>query len=258
MSSSRVARSFNKEVEAVEKQIRSFLEKGDAAAVHELRATIRKLEASYSLIPKRYRRKSAKRYVHTARDLRRATNVLRDTDVILAALTSLPDPREYESLVVALQNSRSRDLKSIVRDARELVDTPKPQLSEEDLGRARLQKRVESLIEDLYADVNKELSNFLKTHDVKTMHELRKDSRRLRYALELYDGEGSGDVAKRLREIQDTLGAVRDDDLVIDYVRKARPPGKSRLFFREKAADRHAKIEEFVATHRAEGPLATS
>lgn len=257
MSSSRIVRAFNKSVGTVDEELRLLLEKGDAATVHDLRAAIRKLESSYSLVPKGSRPKPARRYVHAARDLRKATNALRDCDVILGALSSLPDTREYESLIGALRNSRTRDVKAILRDAQKLAGMDRPELSKDDLHGAAVQRRVEGMTGRLQGRVNKELSKFLKNHDVKTMHELRKDSRRLRYALELYDGKTSDDVLKRLREIQDSLGAVRDDDLVIDYVRRARPPGKSRLFFREKTAERHAKIEEFVAKHRAEGPFAT-
>jgi CHAD domain-containing protein len=258
MSSSRIARAFNKSLAAVDKELKSFLEKGDAATVHDLRAAIRKLESSYSLVPKAYRPRPVKKYVRSARELRKATNALRDCDVILAALSSLPVTREYEALIGALRNSRARDVRVVLRDAKDLAGKERPELSEDDLRGARVQRRMEDMTDRLQGRVNKELSKFLKTHDVETMHELRKDSRRLRYALELYDGEASGDVLNRLREIQNSLGAVRDDDLVIAYVRRARPPVKSRQFFREKTAERHAKIEEFVAKHRAEGPFATS
>ena len=255
LSPARVARTFNENIDAVDRRLRSFLEVGDAAAIHSLRGSMRRLEASYALVPKRYRPKQARRYVHAARKVRRETNSLRDSDVILAALSSITDTREYGPLIRSLQNSRARSLKPVLRDARAFADMKRPQLTEDDLRGATLQKRLASDIRRLRERVNRELAKFLKTHETETMHDLRKDSRRLRYALELSGGEDNDHTSKRLREIQNSLGAVRDDDLVIEYVRNAKPAGKSRLFFREKTAERHAKIEDFVTKQRSQGPL---
>jgi len=87
------------------------------------------------------------------------------------------------------------------------------------------------------------------------MHALRKDSKRLRHLLELTEREEAPPLLGRLRSIQDDLGAIRDHDLVIDYLRSRVRLTSTRSLVREEIAKRHARLEDFVTKNRGQGHI---
>jgi len=116
-------------------------------------------------------------------------------------------------------------------------------------------KRVDKVNDRLAKRVDKEFEEFLSTQEVEVMHALRKDSKRLRHLLELTERGEAPPLLGRLRSIQDDLGAIRDHDLVIDYLRSRVRLTSTRSLVREEIAKRHARLEDFVTKNRGQGHL---
>ena len=112
--------------------------------------------------------------------------------------------------------------------------------------------RVAKVEKRLAKRVDKEFEEFLSTQEVEVMHALRKDSKRLRHLLELTERGEAPPLLGRLRSIQDDLGAIRDHDLVIDYLRSRVRLTSTRSLIREEIAKRHARLEDF--RHEEQGP----
>ena len=132
-------------------------------------------------------------------------------------------------------------------------------MDSDDLAKDKIERRVEKVEKRLAKRVDKEFEEFLSTQEVEVMHALRKDSKRLRQLLDLssHDGdyEDAPHLIARLKSIQDDLGAIRDHDLVIDYLRSRVRLTSTRSLIREEIAKRHARLEDFVIKNRGQGRI---
>jgi len=83
---------------------------------------------------------------------------------------------------------------------------------------------------------------------IKDLHEMRKDCKRLRYLLEILPDQNK-EISKtitELEEMQDMLGSIHDDDIVIAYLRRVKRPKAIHHILDEEIAERNKKYEEFV------------
>ena len=251
---SRLAKSFNQSVEKVEARAQKFLEAGDAPNTQALRRATKRLRTAYSVLPRRLRRDPrVRRYVEASRRLSKATGQVRDLDTIAAWTSQLSDSKDRRSLLSGLEKARGSTLRGASREAKQLLETRTPSVEPERLPQPGLEKRVEKVERRLVKRVDKEFEEFLSTQEVEVMHELRKDSKRLRHLLELTRNGHAPPLLDRLRSIQDDLGAIRDHDLVIDYLRRMARLTSTRSLIREAIAKRHAKLEDFVTKNRGQG-----
>jgi len=128
-------------------------------------------------------------------------------------------------------------------------------VSRRELDEARVQRRFAKRQERLVKRVDDEFEEFLSTQEVDVMHALRKDAKRLRHLLELTGKNANDPLLKQLNSVQDELGAIRDHDLVIDYLRGRVKLTSTRPLVREEIARRHAGLEDFVTKYRGQGRL---
>jgi len=249
------AKAFNRNVATVESRLQDFLRSGDSPTTAALRKSIARLRTTYSVLPKEVRRDPrAKRYVSVSKKLSKAVGKVRDIDTIAAWTMQLPDGKDQRSFISDLGRLRGSTLKTAMLKARKLRKTKSPLLdvgaSDDDHGgrQAKVEKR-------LARRVDQEFEEFLSSQEVEMMHALRKDSKRLRHLLELTERGEAPPLLARLRSIQDDLGAIRDHDLVIDYLRSRVRLTSTRSLVREEIAKRHARLEDFVTKNRGQGHL---
>jgi CHAD domain-containing protein len=167
----------------------------------------------------------------------------------------IPDGKDQGSFISDLERLRASNLRAALLKAKKLRNAKTPSLDlrdHDDLDGGRRAVKVERRLE---RRVDKEFEEFLTTQEVVVMHALRKDARRLRHLLELTKNGVASPLAGRLRSIQDDLGAIRDHDLVIDYLRSRVKLTSTRALIREEIAKRHARLEDFVTKNRGQGHL---
>jgi CHAD domain-containing protein len=250
------ARGFNQDVSTLDTRLDEFLKSGDSPTTAALRRAAKRLRTSYSVLPKIVRREPrVKRYVSASRKLSKAAGKVRDIDTIAAWTMQLPDGKDQRSFISDLERLRASSLRMALRKAKKLRNAKTPSLDLRDLEDFDDGKRADKVETRLERTVDKEFEEFLNTQEVVVMHALRKDSKRLRHLLELTQNGIGTPLAGRLRSIQDDLGAIRDHDLVIDYLRSRVKLTSTRALIREEIAKRHARLEDFVTKNRGKGHL---
>ena len=256
ISPEQLVRAFNRNVATVDARLEDFLKSGDSPATAALRKSIARLRTTYSVLPKGERQEPrVERYVSISKKLSREVGKIRDIDTIAAWTMQLPDGKDERSFISDLGRLRGSNLRSATLRGKKLRKAKSPLLDlrsfdgHDDGGRvAKVERR-------LSRTVDKEFEEFLSTQEVEVMHALRKDSKRLRHLLELTERGEAPPLLGRLRSIQDDLGAIRDHDLVIDYLRSRVRLTSTRSLVREEIAKRHARLEDFVTKNRGQGHL---
>jgi CHAD domain-containing protein len=193
--------------------------------------------------------------MRASRKLARATGKVRDFDMVIAWTSQVAEGKDRRSFTSDLQRLRVATLHQALVESKRLRKTEMPSVDSEELDQSKGEQRVKSVEKRLAKRVDKEFEKFLPTQDVEVMHALRKDSKRLRHLLELTEKGEQPSLTARLRSIQDDLGAIRDHDLVIDYLRSRLRLRSTRSLIREEIAKRHARLEDFVTKNRGLGRL---
>lgn len=254
MKPEELVEAFNNGVEAVDSLADGFILSGDPKSTQDLRKAVRRLRTPYSLLPKKLRMEGrARRYLRATKKLSRATGELRDLDTITSWASQVPDPSYRRSFTTDLVKLRTTSLRATLRKASELKKMEMPSVDEGDLHESQLGRRIDKIEGRLVRRVDEEFGEFLSTQEVELMHALRKDSKRLRHFFELVRNEAHGILVERLRSIQDELGAIRDNDLVIEYLSGRQRLTTTRALIREEMARRHARLEDFVTKNRGQG-----
>jgi CHAD domain-containing protein len=256
MGSERLADAFNQSVGKVDTRLKAFIETRDSFSTAAIRKATKRLRASYAVLPKKVRQEPrVRRYVSASLKLSKVAGRVRDTDVIAAWTMQISEGKDKQSFITDLDRLRSSNLRPAVLKAKKVEKLKKPSLGARDLEDFDIEKRVEKVERRLATRVDDEFEEFLSTQEIEVMHALRKDSKRLRHHLELTRDGKVPPIALRLRSIQDDLGAIRDHDLVIDYLRSRVRLTSTGALIREEIAKRHARLEDFVTKNRGQGHL---
>lgn len=249
-----LVKAFNSSVEAVDSLADSFILSGDPRSTQDLRKAVRRLRTPYSLLPKELRKEArARKYLRATKKLSKVTGNVRDVDTIASWASQVLDPGDRRSLTADLAKLRVASLRTALGEARELKMMKMPSVGEGGLSRSRIGRRVEKIERRLIRRVDDEFGEFLSTQEVELMHALRKDSKRLRHFFELVQSDGHTALIERLRSIQDELGAIRDHDIVIEYLSGRVRLTNTRALIREEIARRHSRLEDFVTKNRGQG-----
>ncbi len=250
----RLANAFNRNAETVGARLDEFLRSGDPPSAAAVRKAIKRLLSTYSVLPRSVRKdKDVEHYVSTSKKLAKSVGRIRDVDTVASWTARLSEGKDKRSLTSDLKRLRADELKASVREANELKRADRPTLVAEEMVGRDCRKRMDKVENRLSRRVGKEFDEFLTTQEIEVMHALRKDSKGLRHVLEVAGDESA--FLCRLKSIQDELGAIRDHDLVIDYLRRRGRLTGTRLLIREEIARRHARLEDFVAQNRGQGRL---
>jgi len=251
-----LAKALNRNVETVDARLAEFVRSGDSPSTAALRRAVRRLLTTYSVLPKSARKgKRVRRYVSLAREVAKAVGRIRDVDTIASWTMQLSEGKDKRSFLSDLAKLRSGNMRVAVKEAKDLSKANRPSIDVDDVRGKDAARRVGKVERRLSKRVDKEFEEFLETQEVDVMHALRKDSKRLRHLLELVAREESPAFLARLQSIQDDLGAIRDHDLVIAYLRKRVRLTSTGLLIREEIAKRHARLEDFVTKNRGQGHL---
>jgi len=256
IASQQLTKAFNRNVATVDARLEEFLKAGDSPTTASLRKAIARLRTTFSVLPKGERREAqTKRYLSAAKKLSRAVGGVRDIDTIAAWTMQLSEGKDQKSFIADLGRLRGIALRTAIERGKKLRTMKSPFLDLRELDGHGDGRRVGKVERRLSRRVDKEFEEFLSSQEVEVMHSLRKDAKRLRHLLELTERGEATPLLLRLRSIQDDLGAIRDHDLVIDYLRSRVRLTSTRSLIREEIAKRHARLEDFVTKNRGQGHL---
>jgi len=187
--------------------------------LHDLRTSIRRLEAVVDLFPKNIRKsKKMRKFLAPCRKLFRSTTPVRDIDVVLQSINSNTSEERIQPIVSKIKQDRDPLVSNVLHFAELLEEIDPPRITKSDLSSREIAKRRDKIIRRLVAKLEEEvpivLGDFRK---IKELHDVRKECKMLRYILELFPSDRYDDLVKLMRNWQTILGTIRDIDVTQQF-----------------------------------------
>jgi CHAD domain-containing protein len=238
---------YEKTKERVNKSLRQYLGSPGTGETQNLRASVRRLDTALRVLPKKTGdEKAIRRCRERCRDVLRETSRIRDIDILRDRISKHPADKTVALMLANFQEEREEFVDASKKAAWRLFEHHPPKLERRDLP--RFVRRVEGALGEMNDEIVTELAVSLKDEaKVDALHSLRKHCKRLRYTLELFPAvEHNASLVGELRGWQDVLGEIRDCDVIVDYLSRARPTAGVRSALTAERALRHKKYISFV------------
>lgn len=248
--------NYTHNIQKVGKRVEEYTKDPNEENIHDIRTAIRRLEASYQSSPKQLQKKKIKKYVGISKCLFKLNSEIRDFDIILEKLSKEGQLSEHqlEPLKKSLEREKDKKLGKALIIATELKNLNVPHPSkDDDLYKhnkikkkltKKLTKKYNKIVNNFASRIEKNLPAVISDCEkIDELHEIRKDSKKLRYLLELLlsevdrrnenvdkedrhsenkggDVHGVSGLLGTLGSIQNMLGIIHDYDITIDYLKK--------------------------------------
>jgi CHAD domain-containing protein len=217
MAKSAFARKFRQNGKRAGGRLQAYLaDPENEKNIHDVRTSIRRLDSTFSMLPKKVRTRYRGR-IEKYREFLRASSRARDCDVIAGRVSTLGDLDMAD-----LQHKKKSELARATLLARSLKRLQPMRPVQDD-------RRIGKVARRLIGRIGKELPAVLSdSSKVKELHRLRKDFRKLRYILETVQAADRKKYMKKaaraagrdleLKELQALLGLIHDSDVTIEYL----------------------------------------
>ena len=243
---------LNENLQRVNNRVNKYLKTPNSKQIHDVRTAIRRLDATFMLLPKNNRSHSSlSDYLLKCKEFFKVNSEIRDLDIMYEKLQKYPANTQKNNLLESLKATRGVKLQHAKTIARSLkrIDTSKIVdkigVTERELAK-RHSKIVSNLISTIQTTFPIVITNSLKLEE---LHDLRIACKKLRYLMELIPDENNKmmKIRKNLQKLQDVLGAIHDYDFTIEYLNSL---GQQSLEIQEIIAiekeQRSVKYDEFI------------
>ena len=274
--------NFVHNIHKVDTRLDNYLADPNENNIHDIRTSVRRLESAFLACPKQMRKKKTSQFVKEGKRLFKANSEVRDFDIILEKVSQEGQMNElqFEPFEKDIEENRGQSLEKAVSIAHNLRKLDVPHINIYNSG-----YNLELLQNKLMLQYNRVVLEFLlnieenipivinDSYRVDELHQVRKDSKKLRYLFEFLLTEkdkGKYNIDKnnvdksnenkinnysnnqniwnqieRLKKIQDILGNIHDYDITIAYLKRQ---GKRKSFITEMNISNHRmnKYKEFV------------
>jgi len=243
---------LNENLQRVNNRVNKYLKTPNSKQIHDVRTAIRRLDATFMLLPKNNRSHSSlSDYLLKCKEFFKVNSEIRDLDIMYEKLQKYPANTQKNNLLESLKATRGVKLQHAKTIARSLkrIDTSKIVdkigVTERELAK-RHSKIVSNLISTIQATFPIVITNSIKLEE---LHDLRIACKKLRYLMELVPDENNKmmKIRKSLQKLQDVLGAIHDYDFTIEYLNSL---GQQSLEIQEIIAiekeQRSVKYDEFI------------
>ena len=253
-----------------------YLENPTEDNIHHMRTSLRRLEATYQSSLKQIRKKKKiVKFTKVGKRLFKINSKIRDIDIILKKLAqegkmSEQQLEDYENPLRQDREHQLEEARIIALSLRELII---PSLYDKNRADKNFEgntiKRMAKIIRKLKNRIEKRIPIVIGDESrITELHELRKDSKKLRYMIELVvnkknnnttNGNLHDDINKlvdhndhkileHLEKIQEMLGNIHDYDIAIDYLRQCQVSDNSTItdIITNIIKIRKTKFDEFV------------
>ena len=241
-------------ISRVSNKLDDYLTRQDEKNIHDIRTSVRRLDACYQTLPKKLRgRKQMKKFVKKSNNLFKINSQIRDFDIITELIgKNNTEHGSRNSLVLNFENRRAQKLENAKVIAMGLRKLSLPKVKKKSVPKAKLTKRFNKLISKLGGRIQLDLPLVTTDPDkVAELHELRKDCKKLRYLLELVSHDNSsGNIISKMEEelqnMQDLLGAIHDCDATVVYLKRQKRQ-KTNEIIEDIVPERKKRYEKFLA-----------
>ena len=223
--------------------------------IHHMRTSLRRLEATYRSSSRGIlKKKNVKAFVHRGKKLFRINSRIRDIDIILEKLTNegKMGALELELIESPLKHERQDKLKEAKIAAFRLEKIIVSNIYGPNMINRKFKyksrKRILKIIRKLKTNIDSQIPAVISDKSkVLELHQVRKDTKKLRYVIELlliskeYEGKDNrirqtdivNPINKDIRQIlayleklQDILGDIHDYDITLEYLKKKQKADK--------------------------------
>jgi len=244
--------NFVHNIHRVDDRLDKYLVDPNENNIHDIRTSTRRLEAAFLASPKQMHNKKMVQYVKESKRLFKTNSEIRDFDVIIEKVSQegQMDELQIESFEKDIEKNRDQALEKSISIAHRLrkLDVPYINIYNSGYDLELLQKkliiRYNKVVLEFLINMEKNIPIVINDSDrIEELHEVRKDSKKLRYLFELLLNEkdkGKDNVDKsdekkinkydnsqniwnqieRLKKIQDMLGNIHDYDIIIAYLKR--------------------------------------
>jgi len=240
-------------ISRVSNKLDDYLTRQDEKNIHDIRTSVRRLDACYQTLPKKLRgRKQMEKFVKKSKDLFKINSQIRDFDIITELIgKNNTEHGSRNSLVLKCENRRAQELENAKVIAMGLRRLLLPKVKKKSVSTAKLTKRFNKLISKFGSRIQLNLPLVMTDADkVEELHEMRKDCKKLRYLLELVSHDSSSDnilskMEGELQNIQDLLGAIHDCDATVAYLNRQKHQKRNEIIENIKE-ERNKRYENFL------------
>jgi len=221
-----------------------------------LRTATRRLQAAFAVLPKSTRKqKKAAKAMARIKKLMKVNARVRDQDIILSKLAGYQPNQIFERLIEDLRQSRKNNLDEAKDLGMDVQKNPGPRVKPRTFSSPDLQKRYDKVLRRLSSKIANELPLVREDQSkVEELHMVRRDCKQLRYVLEMSEFSKPPEALVALRSWQDILGAIRDHDVMIQYLRKQRRSAEIQTALNIETENRNKNYQKFVEASR-ENPI---
>ena len=243
---------LHESLQRVNNRIKKYLKDPKAKNIHDLRTSIRRLDAAYSTLPKKYRTGSSmSTYILSCKELFKINSEIRDLDIIYEKLQKYPPNDSRNKIIDSLKETRVTKLEYAKNIALALNNTDASKLLDEiKVTQKELEKRYNKIVANLISKIE---TNFpiviTDSTKIEELHDLRKACKKLRYMLELLPIENKKalEMRKTLQKIQDSLGMIHDYDFTINHLElNEQPSNEVREIVNSEMQERKLNYERFL------------
>ena len=229
------------------KRLKAYVRDPNPENVRSLRIAMRRTRLSTELLPKKIRKgKATQDFLASLDGASRANAKVRDLDIVLSKISTYKAKMGIEERIAQIKATRDSQLQAARSLTIALRDEHVPNLREKDVSVSKLQKRLNKITNQLVTAINGRLPVILKdSTDVKDLHLLRMDCRRLRYLAELFRSKKTARLLSRLRSWQSQLGFIHDSDLTIDYLGNLGEAPETQQILNDLVTQRMQSYEKF-------------
>jgi CHAD domain-containing protein len=255
-SSKQLINQINDNFENVKNILKLYLQNTNDKNIHDLRKSIRRLDAAYYALPKKYRKnRPIKNYLNLSKDLFKSNTQVRDYDIFLKKLDGHNDLNKKNSnLKDKIEQDKKIQLEIATKIAQNLDRYDSPQIGTELLvDDTQIQRRFKKVAETLNDKIRKELDIVIQNEKKKRkLHKLRIDCKKLRYHLELISDQDKEikKTEEQLDNIQDILGEIHDSDAAMLYLEQQKKSQAIKNFIEHESSHRHNKYNEFINQYK--------
>ena len=243
---------LSENLQRVNNRVSKYLKTPNAKQIHDVRTSIRRLDATYLILPKKNRTGSSlSDYVLKCKEFFKVNSEIRDLDIIYEKLQKYPSNAQRNRVIEALKASRDATLERAKTIARSLKSTDTTRIIDKiGVTEKELQKRYNKMISRLISRIESTFPAVLTNQaKLEELHDLRISCKKLRYLLELLPEDKNNvlKTRKTLQKLQDILGTLHDYDFTIEYLSSL---GQSSIEIQEiitiEKEERNAKYHEFL------------
>lgn len=207
---------FFTKLERVNEVLEKYRNDPNEENIHDIRTSIRRLEAAYSIFPKSSKTKTSAKLIKKLKFFFSLNNKIRDFDIILAKLQDSGYEPESKLVLTLTKNKLKRISKSL-KYADNLANIKKPKIKENLKINSKFEKILLSLIQEFQNYVPIVIDDESK---VEELHAMRKTIKKLRYILELNSSDSYCNLILQMKKLQQFLGDIHDCDIFVWYFEK--------------------------------------